>query len=189
MTTTTPESSDARTRALATAVSKIRGRSFSISIERWLMVAGAILIAIGIPTMLVGWYGAARTPYVFEQVPYLISGGLVGLAFTILGGLLYFAYWLTRQVQETRRLSDRTEETMRRLETILVRLAPAAVVDDASSATKATSNGSLVATAKGSMFHTRDCVVVADRDDLRVVAADAKGMEPCKICDPLGATV
>ncbi|HEX9713784.1 MAG TPA: hypothetical protein VGB52_14675 [Actinomycetota bacterium] len=183
MTTTTPKTGDTRTRALAAAVSKIRGRGFSISIERWLMVAGAILITIGIPTMLVGWYGAARTPYVFEQIPYLISGGLVGLAFTLLGGLLYFAYWMTRQVQETRRLSDRTEETMRRLESILVRMTPA----DAVTTTPTSANGSFVATAKGTMFHAPDCVVVAGRNDLRPVSPDEPGFEPCKICEPLAS--
>jgi methylphosphotriester-DNA--protein-cysteine methyltransferase len=37
------------------------------------------------------------------------------------------------------------------------------------------------------MLHRPDCPVVANRDGLRRVPANAKGYKPCKICDPLGA--
>ena len=43
-----------------------------------------------------------------------------------------------------------------------------------------------MATPTGTMFHRPDCVVVANRPKLRKVAADAKGFEACKLCDPLG---
>ena len=41
-------------------------------------------------------------------------------------------------------------------------------------------------TARGSMFHRPECVVVKGRSDLQRVTGDEKGLKPCKICDPLG---
>jgi hypothetical protein len=35
------------------------------------------------------------------------------------------------------------------------------------------------------MLHRPDCAVVAGRDGLVKLPADAKGYKPCRICDPL----
>lgn len=170
---------------LEKAVSGIRLRGFSISVERWMVVAGAVLVAVGIPIIVAGWYGAAHTPYVFEQVPYLISGGLLGLALSLLGGLVYFAYWMTRQVQETRAQSDRTHDALMKIQHLL----EASVAVGGAATAGAEANGAFVATEKGTMFHRPDCVVVSNRSDIRSVNAGTAGLEPCRICDPLGASV
>jgi hypothetical protein len=70
--------------------------------ERTLLVLGGILAPLGLVAVLIGWYGASRTPYLFEQVPYLISGGLLGLGLVFLGSFMYFAHWLTELVKEHR---------------------------------------------------------------------------------------
>jgi hypothetical protein len=45
--------------------------------------------------MLLGWVGAARTAREIEQIPYLISGGIVGLGLVLLGGLLLVStFWV-----------------------------------------------------------------------------------------------
>jgi hypothetical protein len=178
---------DKRTKRLRESVSGIRTRGSSKSVGRWLMIAGAASIGIGLPLILLGWWGAARTPYVFEQVPYLISGGLFGLALAVVGGLFYFAYWLTRQVQETRRQADETRAAIGRIGDLLASGAmSAAAGGHPSGRSKSAGNGSFVATEKGTMFHRPDCPVVAGRSDVRHVSADTKGLEPCKMCDPLG---
>src|SRR5262245_3329807 len=94
---------------LRASLASVRSRGNRMPVERILAFIGAGLVGVGIPLIILGWYGAAHTPYTFEQIPYMISGGLLGLALTVLGGLFYFAYWLTRQVHETRRQSDQTE--------------------------------------------------------------------------------
>jgi len=180
------EGSDDRARLdrLSSAVSKLRTRGGSGNIERWLMIAGAAGVVIGIPVIFLGWYGASRTPYVFEQLPYVISGGLLGLALAVVGGLFYFSYWATRQIQESRRQADETRDTLRQIRDLLA----AGAANAASAAPKAAAavgNGAYVATAKGTMFHRSDCVVVAGRDDLRTVDPESGGLEPCRICDPL----
>jgi hypothetical protein len=74
------------------------------------VVAGA-LTTTGLTAILLAWYGAAQSTLVEEQIPYLISGGLLGLALAVIGALTYFAHWLTvlvrqGQEQEARRVED-----------------------------------------------------------------------------------
>ena len=169
---------------LRASVSRLRGRGGGGGMERWLMIVGAGLVVIGLPVIVLGWFGASRTPYVFEQVPYLISGGLLGLALAVVGGLFYFAYWVTRQIQETRRQSDQMRQSLDAIRDLLTR----GVIATSAEKAHAVGNGSFVATQKGTMFHKPDCVVVAGRDDLRPVDPDSPGLEPCKICEPLAVS-
>jgi hypothetical protein len=164
-------------------MASVRSRGNRMPVERVLALIGAALVGAGIPLIILGWYGAAHTPYTFEQIPYMISGGLLGLALTILGGLFYFAYWLTRQVHETRRQSDQTEAVYRRIEAMLSANGHGTAVAATSSSPAV---GEFVTTARGSMFHRPDCVIVKGRADLQHVTGDEKGLKPCKICDPLG---
>jgi hypothetical protein len=177
-----------RLEGLRESVARLKVRGGQIPIERWLMIGGAAMIVLGIPLIILGWLGAARTPYTFEQIPYLISGGLLGLALAVVGGLLYFAYWMTRQIQETRRQAEETRDALARIAELLASGGAApAVARTRSTAATGAANGTFVATAKGTMFHRRDCAVVAGRSDVRTVKAGAPGLVPCKICDPLGA--
>ena len=57
----------------------------------------------GLSIILLGWFGAARSTIVEEQVPYLISGGLLGVALATIGALTLFAHWLTVLIRENRR--------------------------------------------------------------------------------------
>jgi hypothetical protein len=172
-----------RSARLRVSVAKLRGRGGG-GMERYLLIAGAAMVVVGVPAIVLGWYGASRTPYVFEQVPYLISGGLLGLALALLGGLFYFAYWITKQIQETRRQTEQTGRALGEIRDLLARGVIATTADKA----HATGNGSFVATEKGTMFHKSDCVVVQGREDLRSVEPGAKGLEPCKICEPLAVS-
>ena len=179
------ESSTGRLERLRSGMVSVRSRGNRMPVERLLALIGAALVGVGIPLIILGWYGAAHTPYTFEQIPYMISGGLLGLALTILGGLFYFAYWLTRQVHETRRQSDQTEAVYRRIEAMLSSNGHGTAVA-ATSTSSSPSAGAFVTTARGSMFHRPDCVIVKGRSDLQQVTGDEKGLKPCKICDPLG---
>ncbi len=146
------------------------------------MIAGAALMAIGVAVILLGWAGASRTPYVFEQMPYVISGGLLGATLAVIGGLLYFAYWMTRTLDESRTAAAKTQETLERIEELLgARGVPATN----GSAAKVAEAAPFVKTARGTMFHRPGCTVVAGRDGLIEVSADGDGFEPCAVCAPL----
>jgi hypothetical protein len=96
-----------RQRRLALAVARLRRRTAGFPPDRWLPVAGAVLVPLGISCIALGWYGAAHTTRLYQQVPYVLSGGVAGLAFVFAGGFAYFAAWMTRQVHETRAQADR----------------------------------------------------------------------------------
>jgi hypothetical protein len=54
--------------------------------DRVLAWVAAILAAV---SLLLGYEGISKTPHVAEQLPYFISGGLVGIFFLGLGGMLW----------------------------------------------------------------------------------------------------
>jgi hypothetical protein len=70
--------------------------------ERWLFGLGGALMVAGFVAVIIGWVGASRTVLVAGQIPYLISGGLIGLGLIFLGGFLYFGHWLAVLVRESR---------------------------------------------------------------------------------------
>jgi hypothetical protein len=182
-TTIETEAVGGRLERLGDAVSRIRGGR-RIDADRIQLIAGGILALLGIIAILIGWYGAANTGFDFEQTPYLISGGLLGLALCFLGGFVYFAYWVTRLVRESRTQSDRAAELLDQIATTL----NGAAVRNGGRSRRQPSNArreSFVATRSGTFFHRPDCAVVAGRDKLRRVSAKTPGLEPCRICDPL----
>ena len=185
MTDVAQRESEGRVSRLRASLASVRSRGNRMPVERIVAFIGAGLVGVGIPLIILGWYGAAHTPYTFEQIPYMISGGLLGLALTVLGGLFYFADWLTRQVHETRRQSDQTEAVYRRIEALLSSNGHGAA-GSVTAAPAAATAGEFVTTSRGTMFHRPDCVVVKGRTDLQRVSGDEKGLKPCKICDPLG---
>jgi hypothetical protein len=161
---------------LAAAVKGLRTRQSlsSVPVDRWVLIVGAVMVPLGIALILLGWYGAAHKSLIIQQFPYLISGGILGLGLMITGGLAYFGYWITRLVHENR---DHTQQLLLAIE----KLATLAIEDDVAAPT---GDGMLVATATGTMLHRPDCPVVANREGVRRVKADAPGFVPCKICEP-----
>ena len=182
-----------RVHELRSAVGSLRVRASRGGVDRYLFIAACVLVPLGLGLVLLGWYGSAHTPYQFEQLPYVISGGLLGTALAVLGGLAYFAHWMTRVVADQRAQTERIVAALEQLATSngsapAAAVAAAAPTASRSSRARASANGggNFVATPTGTMFHRPDCVVVANRPKVRKVSADAKGFEACKLCDPLG---
>lgn len=155
--------------------------------ERSFMVLGGILVPLGLLVILLGWYGASRTSNVFEQIPYLISGGLLGLALVLVGAFLYFAHWLTRLVQEQRTGSAAVVRALDRLSEAVDRQAKAARAGDGHEAPRLVQpvdeEVELVATGSGTLAHRRTCRVVAGRTGVRAIGASER-LAPCRLCNP-----
>jgi hypothetical protein len=177
--TTVDTAAAVRQERLADQVQGIRVRGVFDN-DRWMLLVGGLLLPLGLLLVVLGWWGASHTVFLFEQVPYLLSGGVLGLGLVIAGGFVYFAYWMTLMVRESRAGRAELTAVLTRVERLLE--------DSAVPRTSRTAgpSGRLVATKTGTMLHRPDCVAVDGKTDLREVSADTPGLSPCKLCDPLG---
>ena len=97
-------SADERAARLSEGADELAKERPSLSANPQLLLwVSAVLMTTGLSIILLGWFGAARSTIVEEQIPYLISGGLLGVALATIGALTLFAHWLTVLVRENRR--------------------------------------------------------------------------------------
>jgi hypothetical protein len=108
-------------------IDRLKIRGSAPTTEQRLLTAGIVLMPVGALLVLVGWWGASGTTEVSSQIPYLISGGVLGLVCTVAGGALflryslarYLRYWLLRLVYEERASTDRNVDALARIEELL----------------------------------------------------------------------
>jgi hypothetical protein len=177
------ESAGGRINRLSEQVRTLRTRAAGANLDRLLLIAGGTLMPVGVLLIILGWVGAARTPLPFEQNDYLISGGILGLALVFAGGFIYFAYWQTIRIRESRVQSRQLTDALARVETLLA--GGTITNDDGTIVAAEAPERTLVATPNGSIFHRADCAAVADRTDLKRVNAETTKLKPCRICTPL----
>ena len=120
-----------RVRALSTRGTRRRP-------DRWMLVVGGLLVPLGVLLVFLGWLGASKTPLLFEQIPYLISGGQLGLALVVGGGFVYFTYWQAVRVREARTQHAELIAALSRLEE---RLPPATAEEVAKASSRSVRRG------------------------------------------------
>jgi hypothetical protein len=180
----TSDTGSSRFSRLTTAVAALRTRALGGRKDQWLLIVGGVLMPLGVLLIILGWVGTSHTPLPFEQNAYLISGGILGLALVISGGFVYFAYWQSARIHESREQARELTAAIARLETLLGSGVAEAVTGGRTGTATATGTR-FVATPNGSIFHRPDCTVVAGRSDLTSVNPDKTKLEPCRICTPL----
>jgi hypothetical protein len=137
---------------------------------------GLLFSVAGLALIWAGWNGAASYNDIRKQFPYLISGGLAGLALVVIGvGLMI--------VQSQRADRVQIEANLVELRNILERMTGLPAGNGAES-----SETDLVV-AGPSAYHRPNCKLVAGRDlrKMTVEAAAAAGLEPCRTCAPAQA--
>ena len=75
-----------------------------------LLTVAATLMTAGIVCILVAWFAIARSTMVEEQLAYLVSGGLLGLALTTIGAITFFTHWVTVLIAATREQTELLRE-------------------------------------------------------------------------------
>lgn len=133
-----------------------------------------VAIVIGFGLIGAGWSGAAGVDYVEGQVPYLISGGVLGLAFVLLGGVAML-------VQAVKKSQAQQQARLEELSRAITRMAFALTVG-----INGRSADSLVVIGSAS-FHKPTCRMVGARKEIVKVpreSALSEGLEPCRICKP-----
>jgi hypothetical protein len=111
------EERDERLVSGALELAKSRARSSLLANPRFLMGLASLLMTSGFLAIILGWAGASGSIRTQEQIPYLISGGLLGVALSIVGALTLFTHWLTVLVRENRRHHLELLEAVRELRT------------------------------------------------------------------------
>jgi hypothetical protein len=145
-----------------------------------LFTGGAILMPLGIVAILLGWYGVAHTHYEYDQLPYVVSGGLLGLGLVFLGGFLYFGAWLAKVANDQRDSSRQLADTILVLADLVSRQPGAG----AGPATMAEPGAVPVLAGAGSTVHRRDCALISHRDDLHVLTGHEGELGVCRVCHP-----
>lgn len=92
----------------------------SADAEALLLKAGVLLPLVGVVLILVAWWNSAGSKYVADQVPMLISGGILGLGLVLVGVGLFLRFslarllrfWLARLVAEQQAQTDRVVEAL-----------------------------------------------------------------------------
>jgi hypothetical protein len=116
MEATTEVRVDPRRARFRDAVNGLASRARSGDLLRMLLMPASVLLVGGFAFMLLGWWGAAHTHRQIEQIPYLISGGLIGFAMVILGGLLLAtSIWLATLQQVQQRADERAATQLTQL--------------------------------------------------------------------------
>ena len=170
------DASESRQRKLATSVRSLRTRAQSGDTARTLLIFGGTLIPLGLVLILLGWYGASRTVNLYEQIPYSISGGMLGLSLVFAGGFCYFAYWLTQLVHTARRDAADSHAVLERIEVLLATTAAQAAA--AASAAEARDNGSTVVVHDGAAARTTVGARSTTGSSAAVASLAASGSEP-----------
>lgn len=132
-----------------------------------LRALGLFFCLVGFAVIALGWHGSARRACVDCQFPYLISGGVGGLALVLVGAALLV-------VAQVRIESARLARQLDRLAEPNVGALAGTRLD-----------ASELVLAGSATYHRPDCRLVKSRDDLptrTVQMARAEGLVPCRVC-------
>jgi hypothetical protein len=131
------------------------------------------LAGLGGLLLVLGWYGVSGESLTAKQLPYLVSGGLGGIALVILAAAL-----LT--TQDVRRQLDRLQTVEQRVTTLYELLVEELVP-------KALDAADVVCVAGGSTYHRPTCPLVAGKETAPPGAAERLALTPCDVCQPAAA--
>ena len=149
---------------LTIEAARLRSRR-SVPVDRGFQLVGAVLLGVGVLAIVAGWYGVSHTARQWRQTPYVVSGGLFGLALVVIGAVAYLAFWLTKLVEQT----NRQTAVLERLERALV----GARGDEAD-----------LVVVPPATLHRASCPLVLGRTDTRPPTAKDKALTACPVCEP-----
>jgi uncharacterized membrane protein len=148
--------------------------------ERFGGRTGMAVVVLGFIMIFLGWNGAASSDRVPSQFPYLISGGIAGLALVILGAALIV-------VQSNREDRAKLLDEIKELRTAL---------DEGGTKSAATNGGRparSAATGRGAFvagevsYHVPTCRLLEGRDALPRVTREEvaeRQLAACRVCSP-----
>ena len=143
-------------------------------------ILGWLLAALGALALFLGWYGVSGEALTAKQLPYLVSGGLTGIALVIIAGVVL-------ATEDIRRQLSRVDDLERKLDDLYGLFVEDLAAPTATGATPRTTAARVVALPAGSSFHSPQCALVTGKSEAVAVddkAIRARKLKPCRVCDP-----
>ena len=176
---------------------------------RFATYLGRTLMFVGFLMIVIAWDGAAGVDFIQGQFPYLLSGGIPGLALIVMGaGLEYIQ--AVRQItaerakqmaelnlgvvklvgfmRDEREAAGQTAEAPQEVAAIPATVGAGSPVQKPSSAYAPPPETDEARVIAGrSSFHAATCHLVSGRDDMASITrleAEGQGLSPCRVCKP-----
>jgi hypothetical protein len=127
-------------------------------------------MAAGIALVVLGWWGAAHSELFIDQVPYLISGGILGLGLIITAAVLGASAFNERVLRE-----------LGRDIVLAMRTGPGG------GSTTENRDDRILLVPGGRSYHVSGCPIPEGKDGVtETTLADAvgRGLVACKLCGP-----
>jgi hypothetical protein len=144
-----------------------------------------LVIGVGLLLIGLGWNGMAGSggeingvPNLNAQLPWLVSGGILGLALVVFGAALLIAH---------NARADRVHLEAKLTELIDGLAQSSSAVSPAAARATASSSGRGGLRAGATAFHRASCRLIEGRSDLESVTrrgAEAQGLRACRVCKP-----
>jgi hypothetical protein len=150
------------------------------------------VVAVAGGVLLLGAYlGISKETDVARQIPYLVSGGMGGMALVILGAALVVADKLeeTRGDASQARLAHQVDDLHGLIvSAVATDVAPvgAPTAPGAGTGEAPDDDGTLVAVPSGRTYHRQSCELVRGKPAQPVTDAEiaTRGLSPCPVCQP-----
>ena len=147
--------------------------------------AGWIITGIGVVFIIVGYLGVSREALVAKQLPYLISGGVGGMAFVGIGAV----FLATEDIRRDSGRLDRLEAMAYELHAVLLARPDAPETSpNGKSAPARPEAAQLMALPQGQTYHLPECTMIHGKDAAQAITADEaeqRGLNPCRLCEPV----
>jgi hypothetical protein len=136
------------------------------------------IVAVGLLVIGIAYNAVASQTALLAQMPYLVSGGLVGVCLVIVGA----AVLISNSAREDRALLEaKLDQLIDVVATMNGGVRPSSLPADASG----------LVVAGTASFHTPDCRLVDGREETSLLTAEEahrNGLKACRVCQPETAT-
>ena len=139
--------------------------------------AGLLLVAVGLAVIGLAYNAVASQTLLIAQIPYLVSGGLIGVSLVIVGA----AVLVVNNAREDRAMLEAKLDAL--TEAIL---AGGGTTTGARTAASPSDASGLVVAGTAS-FHVPGCRLVDGREETQLLTAEeatSTGLKACRVCQP-----
>ncbi len=138
-------------------------------------ILGLTFVTVGFVLIFLAWNGSASKNVIMAQFPYVLSGGVMGLALVCTGSLLLL---LSTVRAERQIMSDKFDEIVQLLGRSLA-------------ASQFSTNGgtdtAVKVIAASAHYHRQECKILDGKTGLTQVSlqqAVSEGLQACRVCEP-----